>query len=235
MRAGPAVIYALLVAALLVQPHVLQRHVWVVSPEVTQTLVSVLVLLLAALTYVAFDADVRRVRRRYRGRLAASFRYIGVANRHVPLLQDVTSGLLRQPLRTRAQRRAAFRALLQVATVSCARVPWGVLRVVERASGRTEAEYVTGPSEAVALPGNRELLAGERADAGSLVFASGDASAPYAVFLVLPSIPLSHRVEVLLRAIVDQAALLHGYLRASSPTEGSGVARPLRDDAQQRR
>lgn len=207
-------IYALLVVALVVQPHVLQQHVWIFSPEAAQSLVSVLIILLAGLTYAAFDRDVRRLRRRYTQRLAASFQYIGVANRQLPLLEQVTSELLRQPLRTRAEKQDAFRLLLATATVSYARTSWGVLRVVERASGRTAAEYMHGPVEPGTIPGNRALLALDHPTDGPTVVASNGSDTAFAVFLVLPRITIRTRAQTTLRAIVDQASLLYGYLRA---------------------
>jgi hypothetical protein len=214
IRLSATAIYALLVVALIVQPHVLRQHVWVISPEAAQSLVSALILLLAALTYAGFHRDVRHLRRRYTNRLAASFQYIGVANRQLPLLEQVTSDLLRQPLRTRAEQQDAFHSLLATATVSYARTSWGVFRVVERASGRTAAEYMHGPVEPGTIPGNRSLLALDHAPNGPTVVASNGSDTSFAVFLVLPRTTIRTRAQTTLRAIVDQAALLYGYLRA---------------------
>ena len=228
MRARSIIIYVLLVVALLTQPHVFQGHVGLLSSATAQSFTTFAILLLAGATYILHRSDVRREehkKRQSNRKLMASFRYIGVVNRHLPLLEGLTTELLRTPLATRAGQKEAFQMLLSAAVVSVAHAAWGTIRIVDRMTGRTVAEHTFLRHGAVASgvpPGNRELFEREAggppsAQDGLTVLWSTDAEAPVQCFLVLPPVSHQGRNIPILQAIVDQAQLLQSY-RAGSQT-----------------
>ncbi len=238
-------VYIVLALALIAQPHVLEGHAGPLSSAQGQSLVTTVILATAMLTYVLHRAALRHAERRSAAlqeekaraneKLLDSFRYIGTMNRRLPLLQEVTTDLLRETTPTEKGRRSAFRKILELAVVTTARASWGHLRFIDRATGRTIAESMLdrGGTTAPRAPiGNRDLLEIERRGQGAAVSVpsvcwSADADAPYQTFLVLGEMPAEGQDPPTLQSLVDQAHVLLPYLSyppASRVTDKRGLA-----------
>lgn len=231
--------YALLFVALLVQPHVLQGHVLFLTSAWAQTIATAAILGMAAGTYVLHQLALRRAerrsatlreeKRRANEKLLESFRYIGIVNGRLPLLQEVTTDVLRGTPHTSRGRRATLQKLLALAVVSTARAPWGHLRFVDRSSGRTVGEFSVARDGARVPPapiGNAELLtiasSSEQGQGPSAenVRSSTDQWAPHQTFLILGPHPAEARDADTLQALVDQAHILFAYFSAAPPSRG---------------
>jgi len=230
-------IYALLFLSLLVQPHILQGHVLSLSSAWAQTLTTVAILAMAATTYVLHEMSLRRAARRSAAfqeekqrsneKLLDSFRYIGTVNRRLPLLQEVTTDILRETPPTSRGQRAALQGLLGLAVVTTARAPWGHLRFVDRHTGRTLGEFGVARegTQAPRSPiGNTDLLAlessGDRAaerpgDVG--VRWSSDRWASHQTFLILGPRPAGALDVDTLQSLLDQAHVLFAYFSVEAP------------------
>ena len=229
-----SVTYVLLFIALLAQPHVLQGHVLFLTSAWAQSLATLLILAAAAATYFLHRAGLRRADRRNAAlqeekqlaneKLLDSFRYIGTVNRRLPLLQEVTSDVLRETAPTSRGRREAIQRLLALAVTTTARAPWGVLRFVDRGSGRTLGEHcLSRPGSTVprAPIGNADLLALEfspdqAGDPRALAVRwSSDRWASHQTYLILgPHAGKGVDAETL-QSLLDQAHVLFVYF--SSP------------------
>lgn len=236
MSTPTSIIYALLFLALLAQPHVLQGHVFFLSSAWAQSAATLLILVAAAATYVLHHAALRRADRRAAAlhrekqlaneKLLDSFRYIGTVNRRLPLLQEVTSDVLRASTPTSRGKRAALSRLLALAVTTTARASWGHLRFVDRVSGRTLGELsLARPGSALprAPIGNGELLASSSSPGPAsehrafAVWTSSDQWARHQTFLILGP----HVGETLdtrtLQAVLDQAHVLFAFFSTTSP------------------
>lgn len=229
--------YAVLFVALLVQPHVLQGHVLSLSSAWAQTLTTAVILAMAAATYVLHQLSLRRAARRSAAlqeekqraseKLLDSFRYIGIVNGRLPLLQQVTTDVLRDTPRTNRGRRMTLQRLLGFAVVTTARAPWGHLRFVDRRTGRTVGEFSLA-REGARVPhapiGNAELLAiasspeQERNVSAEVVRSSTDRWAPHQTFLILGPHPAEASAADTLQSLVDQAHILFAYFSAETPS-----------------
>jgi len=234
-------IYVFLFVALLAQPHVLRGHVLLLSSAWAQTLSTATILGAAATTYVLHRMSLRRAERRRatlqeekqraNEKLLDSFRYIGTVNRRLPLLQEVTTDVLRETPPTIRGRRAALQRLLRLAVVTTARAPWGHLRFVDRRSGRTVGELDLaregshGPQSPI---GNADLLTLEASPDHACerpgrvhVRWSTDRWAPHQTFLILgPHAADAHAVDTL-QSLLDQAHVLFAYFAIPAPTSRS--------------
>lgn len=234
MSSRTSVIYALLFLALLAQPHVLQGHVLFLTSAWAQSLATLLLLAAAATTYVLHRATIRRADRRSAAlleekrvaneKLLDSFRYIGTVNRRLPLLQEVTSDVLRETAPTSRGRREALQRLLALAVTTTARAPWGLLRFVDRSSGRTLGEHSlsrAGTAAPRAPIGNGDLLALEsspdqqQAPQAHSIRWSSDRWAPHQTYLILGHLEGGAVDDGTLQALLDQAHVLFAYF--SSP------------------
>lgn len=235
MSSRTSVIYALLFLALLAQPHVLQGHVLFLTSAWAQSLATLLILAAAATTYVLHRATIRRADRRSAAlleekrvaneKLLDSFRYIGTVNRRLPLLQEVTSDVLRETAPTSRGRREALQRLLALAVTTTARAPWGLLRFVDRSSGRTLGEHSlshAGSAAPRAPIGNNDLLALEsspdrwQAPRAHPIRWSSDRWAPHQTYLILGPLSGGAVDDETLQALLDQAHVLFAYF-ASTP------------------
>lgn len=235
MSPRTSAIYALLFVALLVQPHALQGHVLFLTSAWAQSLATLLILAAAATTYFLHRAALRRSERRNAAlqkekqlaneKLLDSFLYIGTVNRRLPLLQEVTSGALRETAPTGRGRREAIQRLLALAVTTTARAPWGFLRFVDRGSGRTLGEHSLsrpGTTAPRAPIGNGDLLAFEsspypvREPRALAVRWSSDRWSSHQTYLILgPSAGEAVDAETL-QALLDQAHVLFAYFSSTS-------------------
>lgn len=228
-------IYALLFVALLAQPHVLQGHVLFLTSAWAQTLATAAILAMAAATYVLHQLALHRAERRSAAlleekqrtseKLLDSFRYIGAVNRRLPLLQEVTTDVLRETPPTSRGRRAALQRLLALAVVTTARAPWGHLRFVDRRTGRTVGELSIardGRNAPRSPIGNGDLLALESSlnqaerPGSTAVHWSADRWAPHQTFLILGPHPTDASDEGTLQSLVDQVHVLFAYFSATA-------------------
>lgn len=220
------IVYIFLLVALLIQPHAIRGHILSLSSAWTQTLVTLIIFGCAGLVYWVHHWEIRRrerERRRLQGEMVTlgkeltdSFEYIGTVNRKLPLLHELTSDLLRQPKLTRTDKKHALEKLLILATVSIAKVPWGVFRFVDLQHGRTLKEFFYHENTSQSAPniGNKDiLLALQQEKQESMdwrLISSSETEMPYRCVFVFPHAPSPHDPS-LLQAVIDQAQLAYLY------------------------
>lgn len=212
------IIYLILFAVLLAEPHLVTGHILVFPRPFAQSLLTLIIL---GLAYGTYWLNAWHLKRRER-QLADSFRYIGLVNRRLPLLKNLTTDLIRQAAFSQQERKAVFNQLLATAVTSVARAEWGIFRFIAAPSGRTMREFIHA-SKKYALEktqiGNQQLL-DSRAQANQikeihnlLVISTSDKKSPGQCFLILPKGKQFPGDEFsILQSIVDQTQLFHKYL-----------------------
>lgn len=233
------IIYAALFAVLLLQPHLIQRHIFPSASPYVENAITVSVFALGFLTYLLHQHDLKKKEsenqrlgtklKTEHAKLLESFEYLGLVNRRLPLLQNLTSDLLTDFKDIHREKKRIFEKLLNTAVVSIADAEWGLLRFVHEPKQRTLKEFSfsrTNIAPAIQL-GNKELLESQKhsisGDYSSIV--SSDVSRPERCFLIIPKQNnLSEENLNILRAIVDQAHLFYAYIYSATPSgENSGT------------
>lgn len=228
------ILYALIALAFVLYPHVIEHDVGGIPEPYVESLVALMLVGGVYLLYSLHQRDLRRKEAERRvlekeldissSKLNEAFRYIGLVNRRLPLLKNVTSDLLgkMEAADTKQGKKGIFYDLLMSAAMSIARTNWAMFRFIETDNKRTVREFVYTASSFVLLKheiGNQDLVIGRvNGDHWRIlddinVFATSDHRAPVQCFLILPTsandIPDE---QLLLQSIVDQAQLFHKYL-----------------------
>lgn len=225
--------YVVLFIALLLEPHVVKGHLFLVDSPFVDNAVTIAVFLIGVLVYAVHKRDLKR-KTRENQRLATqlqegqkklldSFKYIGLMNRQLPLLKNLTSDILVGFRDVERDRRRIFDQLLHAAVISILDADWGTLRFIDRSRCRTLKEFSlsrSGLSTDIRI-GNKELLNGENKegqrkgmDVHSFIMSS-NVSHPEMCFLVIPKMEnLPEDKRDILQAIVDQAHLFYRYAYA---------------------
>lgn len=226
------VAYGSLAVALLVHPHLIRGHVLFLSEAYAESLATLVIFALLYGTYRLHRWEIARQLTRnshLRERLSASesklldaFRYLGLVNRRLPLLQNLSSDLLAAVRLNRNGRKGIFHRLLTTAVISIVHREWGVLRFVETTTLRTVREFAYGRGAGSSQPlPNRWLVNGDRRPRGGTpakglaVVATSDRHMPVRGYLVYPTGPNPADIRdglPVLQAIVDQAQLFYKYL-----------------------
>ncbi|GEM_PF-3794268 len=213
-------VFGFLVVSLTLHPYVLQATLHSVWLPYVEGAMNLFIVSLGVLIYYLYE----RERHTSESRFLETSKYIGVVNRKLPLLQNITTDLLLERVATAKQKTKAFRDLLGIACGTIAKSERGLLRFVETDTGRTvkEFQYYLGDTQsgtAVTI-GNKELLHRDSlrqriAQAGNmhLVVATSDREATIRAFLVIPNArkDISENIPIL-QAIVDQGQILSGYV-----------------------
>ncbi len=223
-------IYAILFTVLLLQPHLVERHIFPTASPYVQNVVTISIFILGFLTYFLHKREVQKKETENQQlglklkaehvKLLDSLEYLGRVNRRLPLLQNLTSDLLTDFQDVRRKKKRIFERLLNTAVVSIIDTEWGVLRFVHEQKQRTLKEFSfsrTKQYTAIQL-GNKELLQlqdqkDNYATVGKYsLIASSNASHPERCFLIIPKRDNLQEEDLnTLRAIVDQAHLFYAY------------------------
>lgn len=217
-------IFGVLVVSLTLHPYVLQvtlHSTWLPYVEGTMNL---LIVAFGVLTYYLYERERRASELQF---LEAS-KYIGVVNRKLPLLRQITTDVVSGKIMTAKQKTEAFQKLIGIAFGSIAKSDRGLLRFVDTKTGRTvkEFHYVLGGEQSnhTFSIGNKELLAttSKRPKTAKhrLIVATSDCVAKVRAFLVIPDIRGRFKEDIdILQAIVDQAQMLSRYVFLFSDIE----------------
>jgi hypothetical protein len=236
------IIYAALFVVLLLQPHLIQRHIFPSASPYVENAVTISVFVLGFLTYLLHQHDVKKKElenqrigtklKIEQEKLLDSFKYLGLINRRLPLLQNLTSDLLSDFKGVQREKKRVFERLLNTAIVSIANAEWGMLRFVHESKLRTLKEFSFSQTNIAPMIqlGNKELLQSQNPKNGhalireySLIIDS-NTSRSERCFLILPrQNNLQEEDSVILRAIVDQALLFYAYIYPMERATGNGA------------
>ena len=226
------IIYAFLLLTLIASPVLIARDYGVVPEEYLESLATIFLLGLLGVLYYLHGRDIRRQEAEQRkleqeldissSKLNEAFQYIGLVNRRLPLLKNLTTDLLAKNEGTKHGKKSVFADLLASAVNSIARTEWGMLRFVEMATQRTVREFVYTEKSYVMVKheiSNRELSAAlngknqlQQYD-NLYYFADSDSQASVRCLLIVPKKSVGLEDEhLVLQSIVDQAQLFHKYL-----------------------
>lgn len=219
-------LYILLLSALLIQPHVFRGHIFFLSSAWTQSLVTLGIFLCALIVYSLHQWETKRRDQEHRQlqdektvlgqELNDSFQYIASINRKLPLIHELTSGLVKHRKATHNEKKDALQQLLILATISLTKTPWGLFRFVDTKQGRTMKEFFYGDKiidQEIPNVGNKHLLSDvdTNKEDGVQFIPSSDTEFPYRCVFIFP-----HSSSVydrsLVQAVVDQAQLFYTYL-----------------------
>lgn len=223
-------IYAFLFIALVAQPHVVD-HVSFVPKAYVESIVTLVIMGLAYGTYHLHRRELARRELKHKElegalglseqKLIDAFQYIGLVNRRLPLLKNLSSDLLAQSKYSRQDKKTVIYRLLAVATSSIAKVPWGLLRFIDVASQRTTKEFFyQADKNNLAIPkiSNKELVQAPTLNSRRTMYVvpTSDREAEVRGFLVVPKPTEDIRNEhPILQVIIDQAQLFYKYLHSA--------------------
>lgn len=227
--------FFLLFVAILAEPHVITGHVFSLPEEYAESAASLLLFGLAFGVYALHQREMKRGEAHMHAlkqeakisgeRLVEAFEYIGVVNRRLPLLQNLTSELLANDKRSQQARKDVFNRLLTLAISSVVKAEWGIFRFIARDTEQTLKEFTYTVRRNVLLKtrvSNKELIASRaqqkniRNIGGLSVVPTTDQETSIQGYLVFPKTigaGVGDEVSVL-QAIVDQAQLFYRYLYA---------------------
>ena len=212
-------IYAVLIVGLFFHPH-FSAHIAPFWKPYVEGLTNLIIVGLGIFTYYIYNHEQREFERRFLETSA----YIAVVNRKLPLLQEITTGLLSGDIKTAKQITVVFQNLVGIASKTIAQSDCGLMRFVEIGTGRTVKEfwYTLGNtrSDVPFTVGNKELLlCGTSAhttasvSATRLILAASDRATPVRAFLVIPNVREGVEKDIsILQSIVDQGQLLSRYV-----------------------
>lgn len=149
-----------------------------------------------------------------------SFRYIGLVNRRLPLLKNLTTELLSK---SSEKNRIIFEELLAIAVSTIAKSDWGMFRFMKVSDQKTVKEFCYTCKNYILLKtkvGNKELIEMVNTrenfkEIGDLfVLDTSDNKADVQCFLIFPKGENDIKTEYsILQAIVDQAQLFYKYIQ----------------------
>ncbi|MBI2050973.1 MAG: hypothetical protein HYT31_04165 [Parcubacteria group bacterium] len=218
------IIYLILFAALLLHPHLIE-HIGPISKPYVESILNVVIIGLGLLTYYLHQRRLARQEKALnisKAKLLESFKYIGLVNRQLPLLRQVSTDLMANNNGAKQGKKTVFDNLLAIAVVSIAKKKWGVLRFIAVDSYQTVKEFIHTHNKALVASriSNRELVvaSGQSNFATAQDFYSihtSDQAAVVKAYLIFPrgsgAEDLANEYSVL-QAITDQAQLFFKYL-----------------------
>ena len=160
-------------------------------------------------------------------KLNDAFKYIGLVNRRLPLLQDITSGLMIKSGLTKNGKKAILNDLLSTAVISVAKTDWGLFRFIDQKNKKTIKEFSFTQRNYLLLKtkiSNEKLLniassQGNYYKLGKFhFFVTSDRSSDIICFLILPVSQgsLINDTYSVMQNITDQAQLFYKYLYCSN-------------------
>ena len=225
-------IYALLVIALIVQPHIFAGHVFGIQSPYAQSGSTALMIAIAGVVYILHRRDItKRELAKAKAlkeledsteKLKDSFEYIARVNRRLPLLKEVTTDLLTASPRTKKDKQKIFEHLLATAVVSLSRAESGRFRFIEMKSGRTVKEFLFPAKKhrEPTVPFSNRAILELRTSEESLkrlddhyVLPTTHRDAPVQCHYIFPTV--SHSLEEnrpVLQNIIDQSQVVYKYL-----------------------
>jgi len=225
------VIYIVLFLALLLHPHLITGHFFSIPLAYAQSIITLVILSLAYMTYILHHKDIRRREIEKKAlnkelqisdkKLVDVFKYVGTVNHRLPLLKQITTGLMKRSSVNLKDKKKILYDLLNIA-VNSARSNWGMFRFVETSSQRTVKDIIYTSGQYVLLKtnvSNKHLVAvrHEESPSGRIddvhAVSCSDSESDICCFLVFPE-GKNHLNEVLplLKNITDQAQLFYKYL-----------------------
>lgn len=214
-------IYLILFAALLLHPH-FAKHIGPVPKPYVESVLNVAIIGLGFLTYYRHQRELARQGEALRfseAKLLESFKYIGLVNRQLPLLQQVSTDLIGNNIGAKQGKKTVFENLLAIAVVSIGKKKWGILRFIAADGYKTVKEFMHTHNKAplASRIGNRELVREAGITQDFHIIRTSDQAAPVKAYLILPrgsgAAGLANEYPVL-QAITDQAQLFFKYLYA---------------------
>ncbi len=224
-------IYLILVLGLIVEPHVITGHIFGLPEALAESIGTILLLLGGYVVYrfhqreIAIkEGEIRKLEMELGmslEKLNESYKYIGMVNRKLPLISQLTSELLERARGSKKARATIFTDLLGTAG-ALAKADWSMLRMIDTETSRTCGEFVSSNKQYALLKthvSNAELLAlngtPKKMHEGEelLICRSSDTESQTQCFLIMPK--SSESVEensTLLQNITDQAQLFYKYL-----------------------
>lgn len=219
------ILYLLPFAILLISPHIMPEHIFSLPRAYAESLATILVFGATFLIYYLHHLALRQKDVELKSasqRLLAAFKYIGTANRRLPLLKNLTSDLLANPKVNKKEKNQIFQSLLATVAMSIANVDWCILRFLDVETNRTVKEHIYTKDELVVIKngvGNNTLLRSRGQKhmhdplEGLVIIPTTEEEAIIQGFLILPA---SHKSVFqerwTLQAITDQAQLFYKYL-----------------------
>ncbi len=218
------IIYLILFAALLLHPHFV-KHIGPVPKPYVESVLNVVIIGLGLLTHYLHQRELERQAKALnvsKAKLLESFKYIGLVNRQLPLLRQVSTDLMANNTGVKPGKKTVFDNLLAIAVISIAKKRWGILRFIAVDSYRTVKEFIHIHNKAPlnVRISNRELVMGAGQNNFTTaqdfyIIHTSDQAALVKAYLVLPhesnDAGLANEYSVL-QAITDQAQLFFKYL-----------------------
>ena len=224
------IIYTILFILLLIHPHFITGHVFSIPRAFAQSIITLILFIIAFVVYVSHKRAIKKKEEveldllNSSSKLVEAYEYIGTVNRRLPLLNKVTTGVLKKSKQSKKSRKKVFEDLLAMATVSLAHASWGVFRFVEISHSRTirEFEHLTNDLKDVDVKiDNKTLLAialsGQSHQVLQIdnlcILPTSDTKSPIQCFFIFPQGEVNINVEFsTLQAVIDQVQLLYQYV-----------------------
>jgi hypothetical protein len=220
------IVYIILILLLVILPFLITKTI-LFFPESHAEALTILVIL--GLAYLVHLYDVRLKEKEKQSlekkldisieKINESFKYIGLVNRRLPLLKNLTTELLSK---SSEKNRIIFEELLAIAIATIAKSDWGMFRFMKVSDQKTVKEFCYTSKNYILLKtkvGNKELLemANSRQNLKEvgdlLILNTSDNKADVQCFLIFPKGGNDVKTESsVLQAIVDQAQLFYKYL-----------------------
>jgi len=220
------IVYIILILLLVILPFLITKTI-LFFPESHAEAVTILIIL--GLVYLVHYYDVRLKEKEKKSlekkldisieKMNESFKYIGLVNRRLPLLKNLTTELLSK---SSEKNRIIFEELLAIAIATIAKSDWGMFRFMKVSDQKTVKEFCYTSKNYILLKtkvGNKDLLemvngrqnVKEMGDL--LILNTSDNKADVQCFLIFPKGENDVKTESsILQAIVDQAQLFYKYL-----------------------
>lgn len=220
------IVYVVLILLLVILPTLITKPILFIRESHAEALTILIILVLVYLVHL-YDVRLKEKERRSLEKeleisiekINESFKYIGLVNRRLPLLKNLTTELL---TKSSGKDRIIFEELLVIATSTIARSDWGMFRFVKISGQNTVREFYHTSKNYILLKtkvGNKELM--EMINTGEnikrigylFVLKTSDNKAGIRCFLIFPKGQNNIETEYsTLQAIVDQAQLFYKYL-----------------------
>jgi hypothetical protein len=220
------IVYLVLILLLVILPFSITKPILFFQESHAEALT---ILIILGFAYLVHLYDVRLKEKEKRSlekeleisieKLNESFKYIGLVNRRLPLLKNLTTELLSK---SRQKNRVIFEELLSIATSTIGRSDWGMFRFVRVSKQCTVKEFFYSSKDYILLKtkvGNKDLLEtinrreNFRKIGDLIVLNTSDNKADIQCFLIFPEGENDIKTEYsILQAIVDQAQLFYEYL-----------------------
>ncbi len=223
-------VYILLAGLLLLEPQIVNDDLFLVSRHYVLTIMNAIILVVAYLLYLVTKRDLARKEREKRvmemkltrshGTLNDAFAYIGILNRRLPLLKNLTTDVVSRGVATKKERKRIFDELLATAVASIVRTEWGMLRFIRVDKEKTTQEFFFTTHSGSNQPhiSNHELLSLNEDDAplkyvdSYCCVATSDRTSPVRCFFIFPPYERTDaQDDMVLQSIVDQAQIFSAY------------------------